>query len=92
MRQLIKVTVDNQGCIIIPPEIQDRLGLSPGMVLVVEERDKGELCLRVRQELPEIVDKQGVLVVRAKAVGDLADVVRNERDRRLSELNRKTGL
>jgi AbrB family looped-hinge helix DNA binding protein len=92
MGQLIKVTVDSQGCIIIPPEIQDRLGLSPGMVLVVEERDEGELCLRVRQELPEIVDKQGVLVVRAKAVGNLADVVRNERDRRLSELNRKTGL
>ena len=29
MSELIEVSVDNKGCIVIPAEIQDRLRLSP---------------------------------------------------------------
>ncbi|MBI4964363.1 MAG: AbrB/MazE/SpoVT family DNA-binding domain-containing protein [Desulfomonile tiedjei] len=92
MTEPIEVSVDTQGCIKIPAEVQDRLGLSPGMTLVVEEREKGEMCLRVQRDLPELVDKQGVLVVRSESVGDLADAVRHERGRRLSELRQRLGL
>ena len=72
MSEPIEISVDSQGCIMVSPEIQDRLGLSPGMTLVVEEGEKGEMCLRVQRELPELVDKQGVLVVKSEAAGDLA--------------------
>jgi hypothetical protein len=43
-------------------------------------------------ESPELVDKQGVLVVRAQPFGDLSDISRDERNRRVSELLRRTGI
>lgn len=92
MSDQIEVSVDSQGCITIPAEIQYRLGLFPGMTLIVEEGEKGTICLRVQKEFPELVEKQGVLVVKSEAVGDLAAAVRCERDRRLSELMGRTGL
>ena len=52
MSEPIEMSVDSQGCIMVPPEIQDRLGLSPGMTLVVEEGEKGEMCLRVHMGNP----------------------------------------
>jgi bifunctional DNA-binding transcriptional regulator/antitoxin component of YhaV-PrlF toxin-antitoxin module len=92
MSESIEMSVDNQGCIMVPSEIQDRLGLSPGMTLVVEEGEKGEMCLRVQTELPELVDKRGVLVVKSDATGDLADAVGRERGRRLSDLMQRVDL
>ncbi len=92
MSELIEVSVDNKGRIVISAEILERLGLSPGMMLVVEERERGEVCLRVQKELPELVDKQGVLVVKSEAVGDLAEAVENEHSRRLFELIQRAGL
>jgi bifunctional DNA-binding transcriptional regulator/antitoxin component of YhaV-PrlF toxin-antitoxin module len=86
MDQVIEVSLDNQGCIVIPPDLEERLGLTPGMTLVVEKGDKGQTCLRVQEESPTLIDKKGVLVVKVKAVGDLDGVVRHERDRRLSDL------
>jgi AbrB family looped-hinge helix DNA binding protein len=92
MSRQSEVTVDSKGCIMIPVEIQHRLGLAPGMTLVVEEREKGEICLRVQKELPELVDKEGVLVVRAEATGDLTQPVEHEHGRRLSDLLQRVGL
>lgn len=87
-----EISIDNQGCIKVPAEVQDRLGLFPGMRLIVEEREKGEVCLRVQKELPELVDKQGVLVVKSQATGDLAEALKDERGRRLSGLIERAGL
>ena len=92
MSDQIEVSVDSHGCITIPADVQERLGLSPGMTLIVEERETGEVCLRVQKELPELVDKQGVLVVKSEAIGDLDKAVKDERDRRLSELIERAGL
>jgi AbrB family looped-hinge helix DNA binding protein len=92
MSGLTEVSVDSQGCIRIPAEIQDRMGLAAGMTLVVEEREDGEMCLRVHRETPELVDKEGVLVVKTEAVGDLTNAVGQDRDRRLSELIERAGL
>ena len=65
MNQTIEVSLDDQGRMVIPSPLQTDLGLSPGMTLVVEEGNKGELRLRVQTEPPLLVDKQGVLVVKA---------------------------
>jgi len=71
--------------------------LTDGATLVVEQQTEDAVYLRVhKEEEPRLVDKQGVLVVRAQPSGDttedLADVVRRDRDRRASELLRRTGV
>lgn len=86
MDQVIKISLDGMGRILIPATVQSRLGLSPGMSLVVEEGDQEGVRLRIQSEPPVLIDKAGVLVVRAEPIGDLADVTQRERDRRVSEL------
>jgi bifunctional DNA-binding transcriptional regulator/antitoxin component of YhaV-PrlF toxin-antitoxin module len=90
MTDQVEISVDSHGCIMIPVEVQERLGLTPGMTLIVEERETGEVCLRVQNELPELVDKKGVLVVKSEATEDLAEVVKGERNRRSSQTMRPT--
>jgi bifunctional DNA-binding transcriptional regulator/antitoxin component of YhaV-PrlF toxin-antitoxin module len=86
MSQVIKISLDDMGRILIPAAVQSRLGLSPGMRLVVEAGDQGSVRLRVQSELPVLVDKAGVLVVRAEPLSDLTDVTRHERNRRVFDL------
>jgi AbrB family looped-hinge helix DNA binding protein len=92
MNGVVEVSVDNQGRIKIPEEVRNRLGLSPGTRLIVEEGERGEICLHFPEAPPVLVEKEGVLVVRATATGDLKDLVRRERDQRLSDLVERTGL
>jgi hypothetical protein len=82
-----RLALDPSGHILIPPAIRARLGLTPGMTFVVEERDK-ELVLCLQDEEPPIVDKDGVLVVQSQAVGGIAKAVRQERDARVAERKR----
>lgn len=86
MAQAIEVTIDNHGGIMLPQELKNRLGLLPGMTMVVEQDDEGGVCLRVQAELPELVDKQGIIVVRAESSEDLTNVTRRTRDHRLFDL------
>ena len=91
MSQVIEVSLDNRGHLLIPAALRRQLGLLPGMTLVVEEADNHDVRLRIRsevREVPALVDKDGVLVVRAEPLGDLTDVVRQERDRRVSRARR----
>lgn len=92
MRQVVEVSLDDQGHILIPATIRDRLNLYPGITLVVEERDNDDVYLRVQSEPPMLVDREGVLVVRAEPLGDLTNVTRRERDRRVFDLLQRTGL
>jgi AbrB family looped-hinge helix DNA binding protein len=88
----IEVSLDNLGRILIPPAIRSRLGLSPGMILIVEEGDNGGVKLRIQSESPVLVDKGGVLVVRAEPLSDLTNITRHERDRRAFDLSQRAGL
>jgi len=92
MSQVIKISLDDMGRILIPATVQSRLGLSPGMSLVVEEGDQGSVRLRVQSEPPVLVNKAGVLVVRAEPLGDLTDVTRHERNRRVFDLLQRANL
>ena len=92
MGQTIEVSIDNRGGILLPREVKNRLGLLPGMTMVVEEDDEERVCLRVRTESPELVDKQGVIVVRAESSEDLTNVTRRARDRRISDLLHRSSL
>jgi AbrB family looped-hinge helix DNA binding protein len=92
MSKAIQVTLDDQGRIIIPSTIRDHLGLSQGMTWVVEEGEKDELCLRVQEGSPALVDKQGVLVVQVEPLDDLTHITQRERTRRASDLVQRAGL
>jgi bifunctional DNA-binding transcriptional regulator/antitoxin component of YhaV-PrlF toxin-antitoxin module len=80
MSTTIEVEVDETNRILIPVELQNRLGLQPGMTLVVEAEQSG-VALHVQSESALLVDKGGVLVAQVEQVGDITDVVRQERER-----------
>ena len=92
MNQVIEVSLDDLGRILIPGTLRSRLGLSPGMTLVVETGDKGGVRLRLQSERPVLVDKGGVLVVRTEPLSDLDNITRRERDRRVFDLLQRVGL
>ena len=92
MSEAVQASLDSQKRIVIPPVIQERLGLTRGMILVVESDENGELCLRIQSESPALVDKQGVLVVRAKSDADLTKVIQQERNQRVSDLIHRAGI
>ncbi len=91
MAQAIEVTIDNHGGIMLPRELKNRLGLLPGMTMVVEQDDAEGVCLRVQAESPQLVDKQGIIVIRAESSEDLTNVISSTRDQRLSELLNRSG-
>lgn len=92
MNQVIEVSLDDLGRILIPETLRNRLGLLPGMTLIVEKGDKGGVRLRLQSEPSILVDKEGVLVVRAEPLSDLTNITRHERDRHLFDLLQRAGL
>jgi bifunctional DNA-binding transcriptional regulator/antitoxin component of YhaV-PrlF toxin-antitoxin module len=86
MSELIQLSLDQLGRILVPAALQQRLGLSPGMTLIVERGDNDEVRLRPRAETPVLIEKDGVLVVRAEPLSDLDGFVRREHEQRLSVL------
>lgn len=86
MNRVIEVSLDDLGRILIPAELRHHLGLSPGMTLIVEKGDDDDVRLRLLPESPELVEKDGVLVVRAEPLSDLANITRRERDCRVYDL------
>jgi len=89
MGQTIEVSIDNHGGILLPQELKNRLGLLPGMTMIVEGNDDDRVCLRVRADSPELVDKQGILVVREETSADLANITRHARDQRVTDLHKR---
>jgi bifunctional DNA-binding transcriptional regulator/antitoxin component of YhaV-PrlF toxin-antitoxin module len=90
MSEIVQASVDGQGRIVIPSTFGNRLGLSKGMTLVVEDGEDDEFCLRVQKESPILVDKKGILVVRSESKTDLTSIIEQERNRRLSDLMGQT--
>jgi len=79
----IQTSIDNQGRIVIPSSYGNKLGLSKGMKLIVEEVENNQFCLRIQKEEPILVDKQGILVVKSEAKTELIEIIQRERDRRI---------
>jgi hypothetical protein len=66
--------------------------LSPGMMLVVEEEQNGGVALHIQPEPSMLVDKGGVLVASVELIDDIADVVRQERERRALDPSQRAGM
>lgn len=91
MSQAIQISLDDWGRILIPDALRNRLGLKPGMTLVVEDAEQGGVQLRV-QEKTALVEKDGLLVFTGELVGDVTNIVQEARERRTQELVRRSGL
>jgi len=81
----MQASVDRFGRIVIPKRVRDDLGLRPGSVLRVEQRE-GEVCLVPLEEEPGLTVKEGVLVYGGQARGDLEAAVAEVRQERLDKL------
>ena len=92
MSQIIELSLDEVGHILIPTILEKRLNLSPGMTLTVEKAEDEGLRLRIKSTPSLFVEKKGVLVTKAKAFSNLTNITRNERDRRLFNLLQRVGL
>jgi AbrB family looped-hinge helix DNA binding protein len=92
MSQAIQLSLDDWGRILIPDALRNRLGLKPGMTLVVEDAEQGGVQLRVQSDMPKLVDEGGILVVECEPLEDLTDVVQRAREQRNQELLQKAGM
>lgn len=78
-----EVQVDDKGQIRIPSRIRKRLGLEPGMTLIVEQGEAEDVNLRIQPEQPILFYKEGILVARVTPLEDIdiEEFVRQERER-----------
>ncbi len=81
----MNVRLDRFGRVVIPKEIRDDLGLKPGTELHIEEAGR-EIVLRSVEEEPMLAVKDGVLVYRGEARGDLEGAVARDRRERIGRL------
>lgn len=92
MEQRIQIAVDERGRILIPASEREHLPLAPGMTLVVEDAEEGNLRLSPQAERPVLVKENGILVADVEPLADLTDIVRRERDQRVLDLIERIGL
>ena len=81
----MEAMLDELGRILIPEQIRQDLGIGPGAVLRIEERDAGIFLRPEASETaadPYLVRKGGVLVFTGQAEGDLEAAVQRDREER----------
>ncbi|MEA2604733.1 MAG: hypothetical protein QOF89_5725 [Acidobacteriota bacterium] len=81
----LETTLDKFGRIVIPKQVRDDLGLSPGSVLKIEERDQGIVLKPIPEGSPLLL-KDGILVFTGEVEGDLEAALRRDRDERSRKL------
>jgi AbrB family looped-hinge helix DNA binding protein len=86
----MKTKVDRFGRIVVPKDIRDRHGLAPVDEVEIEE-SANLICLRPLSNLPGLVEKEGILVFRGRATGDLDSAVQAYRSARLKKSRGPTG-
>lgn len=81
----MEAILDRFGRIVIPKQVRDDLGLAPGSVLKLEERDE-EIVLTPVTERSRLALKDGILVFTGEVEGDLDAVLLRDRDDRAKKL------
>jgi bifunctional DNA-binding transcriptional regulator/antitoxin component of YhaV-PrlF toxin-antitoxin module len=81
MSDVIEVELDELNRILISPDLRQRLGLAPGMTLIVEEDRSGRVALHIQPESAQLIDKGGILVASVELLDDIAEAVGQERER-----------
>lgn len=80
----LTMTVDKFGRVVIPQEVREFFHLTPGKKLVVDRETEKELVLRVVEEEPEVVERNGWWVIRSKTPldFDIVELIRKGREER----------
>ena len=81
----MEATLDKFGRIVIPKQVRDDLGLSPGAVLRVEEVEDG-IVLKPVTDQTALVLEEGVLVFAGEVTGDIEQATRLDREERARKL------
>jgi AbrB family looped-hinge helix DNA binding protein len=82
MMDTMRAAIDRFGRIVLPKKIRDRHGLVPGSNVEIEDTGDSIMLHRL-DELPGLGEKDGIMVFRAYASGDLDTSIRAHRDERL---------
>jgi len=85
MNNRYKSTIDKFGRVVIPKRIRNNLGLYPNVELDIVE-DMESITIHPISEEPLIVNKGGVLVVRAKLTESVEDFVGKDRRDRVKHI------
>jgi bifunctional DNA-binding transcriptional regulator/antitoxin component of YhaV-PrlF toxin-antitoxin module len=85
MSDRIEVELDDQGRLVLPVPLAQRLGLARGTTLIVEQQTSDATYIRVQTPAP-VIDKGGVFVITGVANQSLDHVLRDEREQRLEDL------
>jgi len=83
----MEAAIDRFGRIVIPKRLRDALGLVPGSIVRIREHEHSIVLDPLDDETP-LEYEDGVLVFTGEVVGDLTDVVRQDRERRIRKLGR----
>lgn len=81
----MEAILDELGRIIIPKQVREDLGLTPGAVLKIEERQR-QIVLSPVPDREALVIKDGVLVFTGEVEEDPELALRRDRDERSRKL------
>lgn len=81
----MRTTVDRFGRVVVPKAMRERLGLSVGVPIEIEEASDHLSLRRVEEESPLVI-KDGVLVFDGTATGNLEAVIVAQREHRIAHL------
>ncbi len=79
------IKIDKFGRILIPKKIRNGLGLSPDKKLNIEEKEDS-IVIHPKKEEVLIVNKEGVLVVKAELTDSAEDFLKKNREDRIKHI------
>ena len=83
----MRTTLDKFGRIVIPKKMREDLGIEPGAEVIVEENGQ-TICVKPVHGVSPLAVKEGILIYRGAAAGDLEKAVAADRERRLRKLSK----
>lgn len=86
MRDRVEIELDDQGRLVLPAQLAQRLGLVRGTTMVVEQETAEATYIRVQTIAPPLIEKGGVLVITAVAEQPLDEALHREREHRLDDI------
>jgi len=75
------VILDRFGRIVIPKEVRNRLDLRAGSQIRIEETDNG-IVLKPIHGVPNLIERDGVLVFSGASLGSIEDALEKHRKER----------
>lgn len=81
----MQVAIDKFGRILIPKEVRDHLGIKPGCVLQLSEKNQ-QILLKLTPQKAPLQRKDGVLIFTGEAAGDIESAIEKERENRFKDI------